>query len=191
MLYRSIGHESKSRTCISSPIKVLFFLGFGCFTLKLSHVITKTPFFLLVKCSLIQKEIAVWVFKYGGQRWSRTTVLGFSDRRANRVRHLSIWWARRELNSLDRVDGPVLQTGAPTLTLYWPWCKWLGLNQWPLDYQSSALTIWATLAYTLLLYIQRVHPYISSHFFNPERSDNYSGQRMELVFFGNTNHFWL
>ena len=27
---------------------------------------------------------------YGGQGWSRTTVLGFSDRRANRVRHLPI-----------------------------------------------------------------------------------------------------
>ena len=27
---------------------------------------------------------------YGGQGWSRTTVLGYSDRRANRVRHLPI-----------------------------------------------------------------------------------------------------
>ena len=27
----------------------------------------------------------------GGKGWSRTTVLGFSDRRANRVRHLPIF----------------------------------------------------------------------------------------------------
>ena len=31
---------------------------------------------------------------YGGQRWSRTTVLGFSDRRANRVRHLPIFYSQ-------------------------------------------------------------------------------------------------
>ena len=40
---------------------------------------------------------------YGGQRWSRTTVLGFSDRRANRVRHLPIFYFQDTMFVLQNV----------------------------------------------------------------------------------------
>lgn len=86
MLYRSTGHESKSRTCISSPIKVLFFLGFGCFTLKLSHVITKTPFFVS------QMQL---------------------DPKRNCCMSL-IWWAEVESNHRSRFFRPARQPCTPS-----------------------------------------------------------------------------
>lgn len=120
---------------------------------------------------------------YGGQRWSRTTVLGFSDRRANRVRHLPI--LRRQLDSNQSFAFPhnslecifMVQTAR-------------------LELAVSRLSVgcFSQLNYACI-YSPIVHSESASihflAFFNPERSDNYSGRRMEPAFFGNANHFWL
>ena len=85
---------------------------------------------------------------YGGTGWSRTTVLGFSDRRANRVRHRPILSEHRA--PLHDRTHPQQESLFQFLCLYLSisdfllqgtnlFCKMLDLNQLPIVYQTIAL----------------------------------------------------